>query len=61
MEDLDREVLPSLPEHLLHLLLDDLSGPVMGIDHLVADLILDLRSFPGDLEVFDLLLPLCGF
>jgi hypothetical protein len=54
VEDLDREVLALLAEDLLLLLLEDLAGPVMRIDDVVPDLVLDL----GDLylEVCDLLL-----
>jgi hypothetical protein len=29
----------------------------MRIDHLVADLVLDIRRLTGDLELFELLLP----
>ena len=37
MKDLDREVLAHLAEDLLLLLLDDLPGPRMGVDDVVAD------------------------
>jgi hypothetical protein len=55
MKDLDREVLPDLAEDLLLLLLDDLSGPVVGIDDVVTDLEVDALSLAGDLDVFDVL------
>jgi hypothetical protein len=57
VEDLDRQVLALLAEHLLHLLLEDLAGPVMGVDDVIADLVLDLRRLTGDLEILDFLLP----
>ena len=37
--DLDRQVLPLLAEHLALLLLDDRTGPVVRVHHLVADLV----------------------
>jgi hypothetical protein len=57
VEDLDREVLPLLAEDLLLLLLQDLAGPVMRVDDVIADLVLDLLRLPRDLEVLDGLLP----
>jgi hypothetical protein len=57
VEDLDREVLPLLSEDLLLLLLQDLAGPVMRVDDVIADLVLDLLRLPRDLEVLDGLLP----
>src|SRR4029453_10471976 len=54
MKDLDRQVLALLAEHLLHLLLEDLASPMMGVDDLVADLV-DGR-LPIDVEVLDELL-----
>jgi hypothetical protein len=57
VEDLDREVLPLLTEDLLLLLLQDLAGPVMRIDDVIADLVLDLLRLPRDFEVLDGLLP----
>jgi hypothetical protein len=57
VEDLDREVLTLLAEDLLLLLLQDLAGPVMRVDDVIADLVLDLLRLPRDLEVLDGLLP----
>jgi hypothetical protein len=57
VEDLDREVLPLLAEDLLLLLLQDLAGPVMRVDDVIADLVLDLLRLPRDLKVLDGLLP----
>jgi len=56
VKDLDREVLASLAEHFLLLLLEDLASSVMRIDDLVADRVIDVGNLTGDLEVFDLLL-----
>jgi hypothetical protein len=61
VKDLDGEVLAGLAQDLLLLLLDDLPSAVMRIDHLVADLIFDMRRLAGDLELFELLLPSCLF
>jgi hypothetical protein len=61
MKDLDGEVLTGLPENLFLLLLYDLSGAVMRVDHLVADLVVDVRRLTADLELFELLLPSCFF
>ena len=55
VEDLDREVLAHLAEDVLLLLLDDLAGPMMGIDDVVADLEVDALDLARDLEVLDLL------
>jgi hypothetical protein len=55
VEDLDGEVLLLLTEDLLALLLEDLAGPVMRIDDVVADFELDELRLDGDLEVLDLL------
>jgi len=52
MEDLDREVLPLLTEHLPTFLLEDLARAVMGVDDVVAALELDVLE-DGDLEVLD--------
>jgi hypothetical protein len=57
VEDLDREVLTLLAEDLLLLLLQDLAGPVMRVDDVIADFVLDLLRLPRDLEVLDGLLP----
>jgi hypothetical protein len=51
VQDLDGEVLALLAEHLLHLLLEDLSSPMMGVDDLVTDLV--ARRLEIDLEVLD--------
>jgi hypothetical protein len=59
VKDLDRQVLALGAEALPHLTLHDLAGAVVGVDHLVADLVLDLRRLASDLEVLDLLLPGC--
>jgi hypothetical protein len=58
VQDLDRQVLTLLAEDLLLLLLQDLAGPVVRVDDVIADLILDLLGLPRDLEVLDGLLPL---
>jgi hypothetical protein len=55
VEDLDGEVLLLLTEDLLALLLEDLAGPVVRIDDVVADFELDELRLDGDLEVLDLL------
>jgi hypothetical protein len=60
VEDLDREVFLLLTEDLLALLLEDLAGPVMGIDDVVADFELDEFRLHGDLEVLDLLFDYFG-
>jgi len=60
VEDLDGEVLALLTEDLLGLLLEDLAGPVMGIDDVVADFELDALRLNGDLEVLDLLFDYFG-
>jgi hypothetical protein len=60
VEDLDGEVLLLVTEDLLGLLLEDLAGPVMGIDDVVADLELDQLGLDGDLEVLDLLFDYVG-
>jgi hypothetical protein len=39
VQDLDRQVLALLSEDLALLLLDDRPRPVVGIDHLVADVV----------------------
>jgi len=57
VQDLDRQVLTLLAEDLLLLLLQDLAGPVMRVDDVIADLVLDLLRLPRDLEVLDGLLP----
>jgi hypothetical protein len=45
VEDLDGEVLLLLTEHLLLLLLEDLTGAVMGVHDVVAELELDVLDF----------------
>jgi len=47
VEDLDRQVLALLAEHLLDLLLEDPAGPVMRIDNGVADLEVDALDLTG--------------
>jgi hypothetical protein len=59
VQDLDGQVLPLLAEDLLLLLLQDLAGPVMRVDDVIADLILDLLRLPRDLKALDGLLPVC--
>jgi hypothetical protein len=51
VKDLDGEVLPLLTEDLLLLLLEDLAGAVMRIDHVVADLELDVLDLDDCFEV----------
>jgi hypothetical protein len=54
MKDLDGEIFACLAEDLLLLLLDDLAGPMMGIDDVVTDREIDALGFAGDLlEVLD--------
>src|SRR4051794_7939204 len=53
MKDLDREVLAHLAEDVLLFLLDHLAGPMMGIDHVVADLEIDVDDLALDLEILD--------
>jgi len=53
VQDLDREVLALLAEHLLEFLLEDLPRAVMGVDDVVADLELDVDDLDLDVEVFD--------
>src|SRR4051812_37900343 len=53
MKDLDREVLAHLAQDVLLFLLDHLAGPVMGIDHVVTDLEIDVLDLTLDLEVLD--------
>jgi hypothetical protein len=55
VKNLDREVLAYLAEDVLLFLLDDLAGPVMGIDDVVTDLELDVLGLDDDLQVLDLL------
>jgi hypothetical protein len=57
VQDLDGQVLTLLAEDLLLLLLQDLAGPVVRVDDVIADLVLDLLRLPRDLEVLDGLLP----
>jgi hypothetical protein len=53
VEDLDGEVLALLAEDLLVLLLDDLTGAVMGIDDVVTELELDVLDDALDIEVVE--------
>jgi hypothetical protein len=55
VKNLDREVLAYLAEDVLLFLLDDLAGPVMGIDDVVTDLELDVLGLDDDFQVLDLL------
>jgi hypothetical protein len=55
VEDLDREVLAHLAEDLLVFLLDDLAGPMVRIDDVVADLEVDALGLAREVEVLDLL------
>jgi hypothetical protein len=52
VQDLDGEVLALLTEHLAALLLEDLARPVVGVDHVVAALELDVLDDRG-LEVLE--------
>jgi hypothetical protein len=54
VEDLDGQILAALAEDLLLLLLDHLTGPVMGVDHMVADLEVDVDDLALDDEIFEL-------
>jgi hypothetical protein len=54
VKDLDREVLAYLSKDVLLFLLDDLSGPMMGIDDVVTDLEIDVDELALDLEILDL-------
>src|SRR3954467_2064477 len=58
VQDLDCQVLAGLAEHRLLLLLEDLAGPVMGIDHVVTDGVVLHRQLAIEIEVLDVLLPL---
>jgi hypothetical protein len=53
VKDLDRQVLALLAEHLLHLLLEDLSSPMMRVDDLVADLVDRRLAVYFDLQILD--------
>jgi len=46
VQDHDREVLTLLAEHLAPFLLEDLSGTVVRVDHVVAELELDVLQRP---------------
>jgi hypothetical protein len=59
VKDLDREVLARLAQDLLRFLLDDLPGPVMGIDDVVTDREINALRFAGDLQVVVDLLGSC--
>jgi hypothetical protein len=56
MEDLDGEVLASLTEDLLVLLLDDLARAVVGVDDVVTELELDVLHLADDFKVLQELL-----
>ena len=53
VEDLDREVLAALAEHLHLLLLQHLARAVVGVDDVVAELELDVLDLAGHLELLD--------
>jgi hypothetical protein len=53
VEDLDRQILAPLAEHLHLLLLQHLAGAVVGIDDVVAELELDVLDLASDLELLD--------
>jgi hypothetical protein len=53
VEDLDREVLAALAEHLHLLLLQHLAGAVVGIHHMVAELELDAFDLARALDLLD--------
>jgi hypothetical protein len=55
VEDLDRQVLTHLTEDVLVLLLDDLAGPMMGVDHVVADFEVDALDLANELENLDVI------
>src|SRR5918998_6056239 len=57
VDDLDCEVLALGAEYVAYLLLEDLAGPVMGVDHVVADLVVDLDV--DHLEAIELVFPGC--
>jgi hypothetical protein len=55
VEDLDREVLAALSEHLFLLLTEDLAGSVMRINNAIAYLEFDMGGRYGGLKVIQLL------
>ncbi len=55
VEDLDREVLAALAEHLFLLLAQDPSGPMMRIDDAVANFELDIRERLYALKIIQVL------
>jgi hypothetical protein len=55
VEDLDRQVLAFLAEHLFVFLAQHLAGAVVGIDDAVPDLELDERQRFGSLEILQVL------
>jgi len=54
VKNLDREVLTDLTEDVLLFLLDYLAGPMMRVDHVVADLELDVDDLTLDVEILEL-------
>jgi len=60
VEDLDGEVLPTLAEEVLLLLLQDLAGPVVGIDDVVPDLELDVLELRDQVKVLKLVFDCFG-
>jgi hypothetical protein len=55
MKDLDGQVLTLLAEDVLLFLLDDLPGPVMRVDDVVANGEIDALDLAADVEVFEVL------
>jgi hypothetical protein len=54
VKDLDGQILATLAEDLLLLLLDNLACPMMGIDDVVTDFEIDVDELALDLEILDL-------
>jgi hypothetical protein len=59
VKDLDREVLAHLTEDVLVLLLDDLTGTVVWIHDVVADLEVDALRLRNEVEVVDVCCQRC--
>jgi hypothetical protein len=55
VEDLDREVLAALSEHLLLLLTEDLAGSVVRINNAIAYLEFDMGGRYNGLKIIQLL------
>src|SRR3954467_6693860 len=58
VQDLDRQVLATLAENRLLLLLEDLACPMVGIHDAVTDGVLLHRQLALEIEILDVLLPL---